>query len=80
MSHDEQSPETPSEPTHGTTRLFQIKEDDLAELERSVPDICHAMYAELTNRQRVQFRRLREILADVRWNYGPPGAVRVFPA
>ena len=59
------------------TRLFQINEDDLADLERTLPRILDAAYATLDNRQRVMWRRVRDIVSNVRWNYGPPLEVHV---
>jgi hypothetical protein len=58
-------------------KLFQITEDDLAELEHTLPDLCDAvaMRPEATSQQRTQIRRVRRIISDVRWNYGPPEQV-----
>jgi len=61
-------------------RLFQIKEDDLAALECVLPQFLEVSYPHLTPRLRVQWRRVQEIIRDVRWNYGPPGEVEVIPA
>lgn len=64
-------------------KLFQINEDDLAELEHTLPNILNAMYPMFSkdngenNRLRTQWRRVREIVANVRWNYGPPEEVEV---
>ena len=60
--------------------LFQIHEDDLAELERTLPHFADAMMQSLTPRLRVQLRRCQSILSSVRWNYGPPTEVEVIPA
>lgn len=57
--------------------LFQIHEDDLAELERVLPQIANLMMTRLDGRLRVQFRRCQAILSNVRWNYGPPDEVEV---
>lgn len=62
------------------SKLFQIHEEDLAELERILPDICDRYMQVLDNRLRVQFRRLQTILSQVRWNYGPPQQVEIIPA
>lgn len=56
-------------------RYFQVSEDDLAELERTLPDLMSSTVMSLTNRQRVQFRRCQRILTNVRWNYGPPEVI-----
>ena len=61
-------------------RLHQINENDLAELERTVPQIADALMPHLDNRLRVQLRRVQTILSSVRWNYGPPTDVQVIPA
>jgi hypothetical protein len=62
------------------SRLFQVYEDDLAELERIVPDFSSSMMAQLTPRMRTQLRRCKEILSNIRWNYGPHTEVEVIPA
>lgn len=56
------------------SKLFQISEDDLAELERILPDVFQSLTLtpEATPRGRTQFRNVQRILVDVRWNYGPP--------
>lgn len=51
-------------------KLFQIYEADLVELEHTLPELLGSMDT-LTNRQRVQWRRVREIVTNIRWNYGP---------
>ncbi len=63
-----------------SARLFQIYEDDLAELERTLPQLADALMPVLDNRLRVQLRRCKEIVSMVRWNYGPPGEVEIIPA
>jgi hypothetical protein len=60
-------------------KLHQITEDDLAELERTIPQFADRLMTQMDNRLRVQIRRTREILADVRWNYGPPREVQTIP-
>lgn len=61
-------------------RLFQIYEEDLAELERTLPQLAGALMPMLTNRLRIQIRRSQAILSDVRWNYGPPSDIeRIIP-
>lgn len=62
-------------------KLFQIYEDDLAELERTIPQIAEStMLTSLDNRLRVKFRLVQAILSRVRWNYGPPTDIEVIPA
>lgn len=60
-------------------KLFQIHEDDLAALEHTLPEIADAIMPHLNGRLRVQIRRVRDILSNVRWNYGPPDEVDVIP-
>jgi len=61
------------------SKLFQIHEDDLAELERTLPQLADALMSSLTNRLRSQIRRVQTILSNVRWNYGPPSDVEIVP-
>lgn len=61
------------------SRLMQIYEQDLVELERIVPDLGGAMMPHLTPRMRTQLRRCKDILSNVRWNYGPHTEVEVIP-
>jgi hypothetical protein len=67
------------EPKSGSVRLFQIAEPDLAELERVLPQIADAMMAQLNPRLRVQWRKVQEIVTNVRWNYGPPLECIIIP-
>jgi hypothetical protein len=60
-------------------RMLQIHEDDLAALERTLPQLSDALMPVLGNRLRVQLRQVQKILSDVRWNYGPPSEVVVLP-
>lgn len=53
------------------SRLFQIHESDLCELERLMPDLMREYSEVLRPREKTQWRRVQKILADVRWNYGP---------
>jgi hypothetical protein len=62
------------------TALHQINEDDLACLERTLPQLGLALMPILNNRLRVQLRQVQRILSDVRWNYGPPGEVETIRA
>jgi hypothetical protein len=57
------------------SRMFQINEEDLGELERILPQLGQALMPSLTSRLRVQLRRCQAIVSDVRWNYGPPEEV-----
>lgn len=55
--------------------LLQICDDDLADLERTLPQLADRLMPTMDNRLRVQLRRCQQILSNVRWNYGPPLAV-----
>ncbi len=55
--------------------LFQINEDDLSELERTLPQFAGALFDQMNPRLRKQFGRVQTILSNVRWNYGPPSHV-----
>lgn len=73
---DNWKPRIPDEPEFGgSTRLFQIREPDLAELERMIPALCEQFMEHLTPRSRAQFRRAKQILSNVRWHDGPPEQV-----
>lgn len=58
-------------------KLYQITEDDLADLEKLVPQLADVLMDRLDNTLRVKIRRLQKILSDVRWNYGPPTDVQI---
>lgn len=61
-------------------KLHQIYEDDLADLERTLPQLADALFDRLTPKLRTQIRRVQSILSNVRWDYGPPENVTVIPA
>ncbi len=61
------------------SKLFQITEDDLADLERTLPQFQDAMMPILDARLRTKLRRMQSILSKVRWNYGPPECVQEIP-
>ena len=65
--------------TPQSVKLFQINEEDLSELERTLPQLASAMTPIMTNRIRVQLRRCQAILSSVRWEYGPPSQVTIIP-
>jgi hypothetical protein len=66
-------------PTRGS-RLHQIHEDDLATLERLLPEVTGLLWPTMTPRLKVQLRTIQTILSNVRWNYGPPIECHTFPA
>lgn len=57
------------------SKLFRIEEDDLAELERTLPELSDALFTQMNGRLRVKIRRIQKILSDVRWSYGPPSNI-----
>lgn len=63
-------------------KMFSIREDDLADLERIVPQLADAvtMDAEALAKSKRHARVCKRILSDVRWDYGPPDEVEVIPA
>lgn len=62
------------------TRLLQIKEDDLAELEKVLPELSEALITVSNPSIRTKLRRVQQILSNVRWNYGPSTLVEIIPA
>lgn len=60
--------------------MLQIHEDDLATLERTLPQLADALMSNLDNRLRVQLRQVQQIISNVRWNYGPARHVGEIPA
>ena len=66
--------------TGPAVRMFQINQDDLATLERTLPQLADALTTPtLNNRLRTQLRQVQRIISDVRWNYGPASSVGVIP-
>lgn len=59
------------------TTLHQINDEDLAALEKTLPQLGIALMPILNNRLRTQLRQVQRILSDVRWNYGPASEVEV---
>ena len=53
-------------------RLHQISDEDLAALEDMLPVLMMNSAPEHQVADRMKWRRVREIIASVRWNYGPP--------
>lgn len=81
----ESNPDDNPEYIRRGTKSFHICEPDLAELERILPQIQDALFPQLANkaiagRLRVQLRRVKDILSNVRWDYGPPLEVHIVPA
>jgi len=64
-----------------TTALHQITEDDLAALEQHLPQIMAATMKSCNDPiVRKQWERVKEIVSNVRWNYGPPSQVEEIDA
>jgi hypothetical protein len=57
-------------------RQYQINESDLEYMESAMPSLC-IRCGELLNDTdvRMKFRRFKDILSNVRWDYGPPEEV-----
>lgn len=62
-------------------KLFQIAEDDLQKLENTLPKLQDVLGLAL-NRPDVQvmLQECKEIISNVRWNYGPPSEVHIIDA
>lgn len=76
MSNEESEPEF-----GGSTRMFQISEPDLETLEHDLPDLMAEMGLALNHsRNRVRWRRVIEVIRNIRWNYGPPEGIEIIPA
>ncbi len=54
------------------SRLFQVYESDLQMLEHALPRL-HEALGESVNKPEVQvlLQEVKEIISNVRWNYGP---------
>ncbi len=61
-------------------RMLQISESDLAALESIMPSLASLICERGTPRLRTQLRRVKTILSDVRWNYGPHEECEIMPA
>lgn len=59
-----------------STKLFQIKEDDLAVLESELPRVLDAAAMACNDAlTRKRWQMVKEIISNVRWDYGPPSQV-----
>lgn len=56
--------------------LYQITEEDLADLEATLPQIMQRDAMD-HGRCRVQWNRIKTILSNVRFGYGPPREVEI---
>lgn len=60
---------------------YRINEDDLQKLEMALPRICELSGQALNNPEaQVLFAEAKEIISNIRWDYGPPQAVEVLNA
>ena len=59
------------------SKMFQIYEDDLADLEKTIPELMDALSLLIDNRLKVKIRRIQHILSNVRWNYGPYTSINI---
>lgn len=58
---------------------YMIHEKDLADLERVLPMLACALQDNLTPKIKAQLRRVKQIVSDIRWDYGPPEEVHRIP-
>lgn len=63
------------------SRLFQIRDDDLSELTQLTARVLDDWIFEVgtTPLNRRTYTRIRDILSDVRFNYGPPTYIEKIP-
>ena len=63
------------------TKLFQISENDLALLESELPRILEASAMSCNDDlTRKRWQIVKEIVCNIRWDYGPPQSVERIPA
>jgi len=59
-------------------KLYQITESDLEALERALPlvyEIASTNSGERLAALNTQMRAIKQVLSNVRWNYGPHGQI-----
>jgi len=62
-----------------TTALYQITEEDLTALEQHLPQIMSVTMMSCNDPMvRKQWERVKEIVSNIRWNYGPPSQIKEF--
>ena len=68
--------------------LHNINDDDLAELERILPEMFGLVMTDTAKGRcmedrgpelRTKYRSVQRILTDVRWDYGPPSEIEIIP-
>lgn len=64
-----------------SVKLYQITEDDLAMLESEMPRLMDSNLPACNDPMtRKRWQAVKEILSNVRWNYGPPQEVEQLPS
>ena len=64
-----------------SVKLYQITEDDLAMLESEMPRLMDPNLPACNDPMtRKRWQAVKEILSNVRWNYGPPQEVEQLPS
>lgn len=64
-----------------SVKLYQITEDDLAMLESEMPRLMDSNLPTCNDPMtRKRWQAVKEILSNVRWNYGPPQEVEQLPS
>jgi hypothetical protein len=59
-------------------KLFQVYENDLQKLEYALPRLQEALLPRLNDPElQVLFAECKEVISNIRWNYGPPSEVQV---
>jgi hypothetical protein len=62
------------------SKLHQISEEDLSALEECIPALMGANMETCNHTWiRMKWRRVKDILSNVRWGYGPPIEVHRYP-
>ena len=62
------------------SKTYSISEEELADLEKTIPDIYESFMAHCKPRDRVMFNRMKKVLSDIRWRGGPHTEVYEIPA
>lgn len=63
------------------SRLFQVYAEDLSKLETALPRLMELTLPACNNAEvQMLWTEVREIISNVRWDYGPPSEVVVIPA
>lgn len=76
-----ETPKDDQETTGPSSRLFQINEEDLAELERILPVMYDRAAIQMQDtRSRKMVEKVMRIVQSVRWNYAPWTNIETLPA